>query len=32
MREVVLKPFLSDQLNEALNPSIFTQLLDLRDP
>ncbi|MDX6443797.1 MAG: hypothetical protein QOH71_871 [Blastocatellia bacterium] len=30
MREVLLKPFVSDQLNEALNPSIFTQLLDLR--
>lgn len=30
MSEVLLKPFVSDQLNEALNPSIFTQLLDLR--
>jgi hypothetical protein len=30
MREVLLKPLVSDHLNEALNPSIFTQLLDLR--
>jgi hypothetical protein len=30
MREVLLKPFISDHLNEALNPSIFTEMLGLR--
>jgi hypothetical protein len=29
-RELLLKPFISDHFNEALNPSIFTQLLGLR--
>lgn len=30
MREVLLRPLISDHLNEALNPSIFTQMLGLR--
>jgi hypothetical protein len=30
MREVLLKPLISDHLNEALNPSVFTQVLGLR--
>jgi hypothetical protein len=30
LRDVLLKPFISDHLNEALNPSIFTQFLELR--
>lgn len=30
MRSSVLKPLISDHLNEALNPSIFTQMLGLR--
>jgi hypothetical protein len=29
-REVLVRPLISDQLNEALNPSIFTQILGLR--
>jgi hypothetical protein len=29
-KEVLLKPFISDHLNEALNPSIFTSLLGWR--
>ena len=29
-RELLLKPFISDHFNEALNPSIFTQFLGLR--
>jgi len=30
LRQVLLKPFISDHFNEALNPSIFTQFLGLR--
>ena len=30
LREVLLKPFISDHLNEALNPSIFTKNLGWR--
>ena len=30
LRELLLKPFISDHFNEALNPSIFTQFLGLR--
>jgi hypothetical protein len=30
LREVLLKPLISDHLNEALNPSIFTEMLGLR--
>ena len=30
LREVLLKPFISDHLNEALNPSIFTKNLGFR--
>jgi hypothetical protein len=30
MREMLLKPFVSDHLNEALNPSNFTRLFGLR--
>jgi hypothetical protein len=30
LRELLLKPFISDHFNEALNPSIFTQVLGLR--
>ena len=30
LREVLLKPFISDHLNEALNPSIFTKYLGVR--
>lgn len=30
LRELLLKPFISDHLNEALNPSIFTKNLGLR--
>jgi hypothetical protein len=30
LREELLKPFISDHLNEALNPSIFTKNLGLR--
>jgi hypothetical protein len=29
MREVLLRPYISDHLNEALNPSIFNKLLGL---
>jgi hypothetical protein len=31
LRELLVKPFISDHLNEALNPSIFTKNLGLRD-
>jgi len=30
LRELLLKPFISDHLNEALNPSIFTKYLGVR--
>jgi hypothetical protein len=30
LREMLFKPFVSDQLNEALNPSIFTKGLGIR--
>jgi hypothetical protein len=30
LRKVLVKPFLSNHLNEALNPSIFSNLLGLR--
>ena len=30
VRESLLKPFISDHLNEALNPSVFTEFLGLR--
>jgi hypothetical protein len=30
LRELLLKPFISDHFNEALNPSIFTEFLGLR--
>jgi hypothetical protein len=30
LRELLLKPFVSDHLNEALNPSIFTKYLGVR--
>ena len=30
LRELLLKPFISDHLNEALNPSIFTRYLGVR--
>jgi hypothetical protein len=30
LRELLLRPFISDHLNEALNPSIFTKNLGLR--
>jgi hypothetical protein len=30
LSESLIKPFMSDQLNEALNPSIFTEFLGLR--
>jgi hypothetical protein len=30
LRQILIKPFLTDHLNEALNPSIFTKLFGLR--
>lgn len=30
LREVFIKPFVSDHFNEALNPSVFTKILNLR--
>ena len=30
LRQILIKPFLSDHLNEAFNPSIFTKLFGLR--
>jgi len=30
LRQILIKPFLTDHLNEALNPSVFTKLFGLR--